>query len=1453
MWDWDRRFEMIGKRTLYGLAAAAVAGGLLLTGAFAQQDSEPGRIARFLQDSLSAPGRTVRIIGLSGALSSTPSVAEITVADAQGPWLILRDLRVEWRRTALVRRRLDIQSLRAGEIHMERRPIPMEAANSESGGDFSLPLAIAIERIEAPAIVLGQTVAGTAAMLSANGRIAVTGQSASATIDVRRLDAGGGQLKGTFEYDPGGNVLVAQASYFEPAGGLVASAVGLQGSPDLALALDGRGPLDNWRAGLTASANGAVIARGTGLIARNGEALDINASLDANIGTLAPKPVMDLVAGDSRLAFDLVRLGDGSVDIQSMSYRSEKVRLSVNGMLAPDFFPVRGQASLTLSDGGSPMALPLANAPSLTGLAIDADLGGEAGDQWNVQISADQVRANLGMPLSPGGGLNTIGRIEINADGVAQSLKDPQARTTSFTARAQANALSLADAALARAIGAGIGLSMEGRYRAGSGVGVAASRLETDHGTVSFTGDVGPGGASGQLAAVIDDLSKFGDLAKRDIAGSVQADVDGSVVFQGQQFDLSINANAVDARLGIARLDELLAGTTSISGRIAGQSGTTEIDGLNLSGDAFDARVDGEISQSLGLTLDATVKDLARLSERAKGELSLAGTLSGLPDGLDVDLNISLANGMIGARPLAITKGLVQGRVTGPDPSAQAEITADLGGIALDMTGALSGSQDGSRRFDDLAVRAGENRLNGAIVQAADGTFSGRLDLDAPDLAVLVPLVGIQLAGQVQGAVELAPNPTGQSARISGMAQNVSAAGLAIGQADLTGTAEDLFGSPALSGRMTASAVAAGGMAFDTLSASARQSGRETAFQIAGSGPLAEADIAGRLVPETDGTMVIALERGEVSREGVSAQIAQPTSITLREGAAALDNFIVEAGGGRIVLDGTAGGQLNLDAKLEALPASLVNGFAPDLGASGILSGTVRARGAAADPSIEFAASWVDAGVAASRDAGVGTFTIDASGRYEDQLVNLDAKGSGRPGLSFDVAGTVPVTPGGALDLSANGTIPMVLLQQRLAERGISVTGGLTAALAISGPVGQPTLAGSISGSGIGIVDPGTGVTLTDIGLDVQLDGQRLVIARLQGRSGRSGTVEATGDIGIAPGSGFPLNIAIRIRDGRYVNDELIIADINGDITVTGPAIAGPTISGRIDLTRAEITVPENLGGGASGIDVRHVNAPAGVRQTLAIALPRAKPKPGAQPGSQSAGGANLDIELDAPARIFVRGRGLDLELGGRVRLAGSTSDIVATGGFELRRGRLNILAQRITIDHGLLDFEGDLDPILDFSGSTISNSYTITVTVTGRASDPKIGFQSAPALPEDEVLAQLLFGQSLNDLSPIQLVTLANAAAELGGLGSGGGPLQRLRAASGLDNLDVVADQEGNAAVRAGRYVSDNIYLGVEQGSGAQSSRVTIDLDINKDFKARGALGNDGESSIGVFFEREY
>jgi len=144
-----------------------------------------------------------------------------------------------------------------------------------------------------------------------------------------------------------------------------------------------------------------------------------------------------------------------------------------------------------------------------------------------------------------------------------------------------------------------------------------------------------------------------------------------------------------------------------------------------------------------------------------------------------------------------------------------------------------------------------------------------------------------------------------------------------------------------------------------------------------------------------------------------------------------------------------------------------------------------------------------------------------------------------------------------------------------------------------------------------------------------------------------------------------------------------------------------------------------------------------------------------------------------------------------------------------------------------------------------------VKVSVSGYASDPKIDFTSTPALAQDEVLSRLLFKQGVQKLSPLQLAQLAGAAASLAGNG-GSSLLDDLRNSTGLDDLNLTTDSTGAAAVTAGRYITDKIYLGVQAGASGKN-RVTVNLDLAPGLKANAGTGADGDSGVGVLYEQDY
>jgi translocation and assembly module TamB len=191
-----------------------------------------------------------------------------------------------------------------------------------------------------------------------------------------------------------------------------------------------------------------------------------------------------------------------------------------------------------------------------------------------------------------------------------------------------------------------------------------------------------------------------------------------------------------------------------------------------------------------------------------------------------------------------------------------------------------------------------------------------------------------------------------------------------------------------------------------------------------------------------------------------------------------------------------------------------------------------------------------------------------------------------------------------------------------------------------------------------------------------------------------------------------------------------------------------------------------------------------------------------------------------------------------------------------LRRGSLDIVGKRLDFKEGQLTFEGgeQIDPYLDLTAETRAEDITVTAKVEGPARAPKIALSSVPDMPEDEILARLLFGKSAGALSPFELLQLAQATADLAGVNTGPGVLDRIRRSTGLDRLSLQeTDSAAGPSLSAGRYVSDRVYVGVSQGAKSASSAATVEIELTPNVKVESEVGAGGTGKAGINLEWDY
>ncbi|MDQ0313930.1 translocation/assembly module TamB domain-containing protein [Amorphus orientalis] len=1516
--------------------------------AFAQDSSEEDDrsfLTRFISEQLSAPNRQIRLSGIQGALSSNATIAEISVADDEGVWLRIVNASIQWNRTALFRRRLQIDRLAADRIEMTRRPLADESLPSPEATPFQvpeLPVAVILNELDVPQVTFGEPVFGLASELSVTGSLRLQSGELETDLDIKRQDGPGGELTLQASFSNETRRLALDLDLSEPADGVVANLLKLEGEPPIDLKVQGEGPLDNLDITMSLDADGDRLVSGAVRLRERTEGLGFEARLEGSIGELIAPEHREAFAGDGLVTLSGVSRTEGGFAIDSLDVRTDVLTLTASAATTSDGFLRRLTVDGELNDpDDGRLSLPGAPDATLQNGRISIAYGEADRQDWNGVVELTGIETDA----------VTVQTVRLVLGGLAENLDDPEARRVTFGVDGEVSGISSDDPGIEKAFGGAIRLDVDGSWQANRPITLTRAALSGNGLSASLSGTIQDAAFRGTIAVDAADLAPFSDVADRDLAGALNMRANGSVQPISGMFDLTLDGTADGLQIGMEPADQLLAGSTRITGRVARDENGLRTDTLRVESRNLALEANGGISsETADFRFDLALADLQLLTPEASGRLTARGTARGQEGVIDLSFDADVPSGTLSGRPLrdgelAFTGTLREGDLTGT-VSGSAFLDGHRVSLASDIA-----TQGDRRSLTGLEFVAGGTTLTGDLTQTEAGLFQGTLDLKAPDVSLAAALFLAEASGSVDAHIELSNTGERQDASVEAQVRDLVVEAAQIASADIQAEIEDLLGVPTVEGTIDGRDIVAAGYTVTTLQASANRDGESTDFTADAALSIGTTiAAAGRLTP-IDGGFRLQLSKADLAQGDLAARLTRTASLQIAGQTITIDGLALDVGGGRVSANGTIADTLDLTVDLASVPLSIANTIQPELGLGGTLTGTANVGGSRDNPDVTFSVDGREISAAQLRDAGLSALNVSArgtssanrlqidatvtspdgfrttargsvplgdgnldltialerfplsvlnaaapgqdlagaitgearvtgplanpaadftlsgsglsaaplndfgaaplelraSGSYANQILSLQSTEVGGPqGLSLSASGRVPLS-GGGLDLAVRGAVPLSLANRQLADRGTQVAGTLSFETRISGPLTDPRFNGSFSTAGAEVVDPETSVRLTDIVINGSIDGDRITLGTVRAAVAGGGGISASGTISIDPRAGFPADIRVNLDQARYVDEDFVVATVSGSLAMTGQLTRDPLVSGEIRIERAEIMIPDSIGGGAPPIDVTHIDPPAAVVTTLKRAkMIGGTPVPTSRPSV-----VQLDIRISAPNQIFVRGRGLDAELGGEVRLTGPLTNVQPVGGFRLIRGHLSIVGQRINFDEGTVTLIGDLDPFIDFSATTQGNGITVTVSVRGRVSNPEISFSSQPELPEDEVLAQLIFKRSLSELSATQIAQLAAAAAELAG-GGNTSLLNNLRQATGLDELDIVTDSEGNAAVQAGRYINENIYLGVEAGA-AGTTRGTVNLDITPSLKAKGSIGSDGDSSLGLFFERDY
>ena len=871
----------------------------------------------------------------------------------------------------------------------------------------------------------------------------------------------------------------------------------------------------------------------------------------------------------------------------------------------------------------------------------------------------------------------------------------------------------------------------------------------------------------------------------------------------GQPWRVTFDGRGRRLATGMGELDRLLGASPRLAVTAAYDDGQIAIDRARLTGSAGRANARGLIGGDGGLrlALDWNAEGPFGVGPVAiDGAMTGEGAITGTLSRPRADLTAQFAE--VAAGPLTLTDAdLVLSFRRGADASdGRVAVTADSNYGPARASGDFF-LTDGGVRLSGVDVNAGGVEAQGDIALVGGAPASADLTFTARQGAFLA-------SGEADGRVRLTEGAGSETAILDVTGRNVRFAGSSY-----------LIRTFDLEGRGTLNRL--------PFTLTADVSG-DTPVEFDGSGVYAR----------TDGAQTVTLSGDGRVRE-IAFNTRSPAVIALA-GDGRVARVDLGVGGGVLV------GELRQDSNAALIEANLTSvnlgSLSPDL--RGRVTGRVSLRGAGDDLSGSANMTLADL---RSVDAAEGLAvdgTLDA--RLMDNTLQLTARAVDADTVQATAELTLPVEASAApLRLAINRTRPMsgdvslsgqiqpiwdIFLggEQRLAGQ---VEGRAT----VAGSINDPQIRGTLDVRQGSFRDTVTGVRLNDLTLAARFDGESAAVETFTANDGSGGTVSGSGRMNLEQGSSS--SFTLDLSSFRLIDNEIATADASGPITVTRAEDGNIALRGRLNIDEAEIAANPVGGNGIVRMDVIEVNRPGGDPDTE-------EEDPDAERRGPSIG---LDINLRSPnGQVWVRGRGLNVEMNVNARVRGTLADPQLTGTARVVRGDYDFAGKRFVFDErGTVTLSTDIDRIrLDLRAVRDDPALTAEVRVTGTASSPEIELTSTPQLPQDEILSQVLFGRSASQLSAFEAAQLASGVASLAG-GGGFDVLGNLREFAGLDRLSFGGDASA-LTVAGGRYLTDDVYFEVI-GGGETGGAVQVEWQVRRNIAVTSRVEGDGDARLAI------
>ncbi len=1166
---------------------------------------------------------------------------------------------------------------------------------------------------------------------------------------------------------------------------------------------------------------------------------------------LLPDDIYNFLEDGIALQLALTYDTEGNIDVSQLFLEGAGLHLNVNGELHTR----QPQADLHLEarvDDAHPygilLGLPLAGALNVQGLLV----GDDNGSRFNLNMHGNELAFDT----------NRIQKIEFSIEGKTGAWPDTLLDQWEISTKGDIQGIQVADIDFSD-------MTVQAMFQGEGTTTIQVDTFTLTDGNLEITSQgswsAGDETALLETTMVIADITPWSQLIGQDVHGGLH-----------MQTTTTSNADTL-ARMDInLETTEIYGLPTSVS-EIIGVTPTLNAqlqfhEGILTLGSIVTELAQGRILLSGQINTDD--EQLAIRTELIFPELNIVmdsndyvrGRLDGRLE-LNGDFNALAVSGTINAQNFGMNAfhadnlalqvameglpGQLHGRL-------QCEISTQEVPLVLD---ARLESSLPEIHVPYLSIQAPDNYIEGSLrwnIESRQG--NAQLDVTMEHLSVFEAFTDFQLEGSITG--NIAMQATERTSSLDGTFElkDLTTPWVAAENTTAMVRATDLFNEPEGDLLIQAGAIQINDMYWSNVEFKADGNHESVQFATSGEGKYQT------LVPHRlYGTGQLQLSEGisavlhefEFSFDDKQYYLETPLDLKVFNGEILLKPLNMHLGGGTLAARFLqTPDSIDVDVTLRDLPLSLIQSFGLTP-----MKGQVQARlqvmGTPQNPQAIFSLD-IESLQLTDDDVNAPPLDLHLKTRLAESLLSGTVTGNAPESLTltgqFNIPFNISLAPfnftiptdsriDGRLDSEID--LASIPLMAGIEDHVLAGTTQIWAT--VSGFTENPLVQGEIILSDGRYENIEAGTILEAINLLVEAKPNKIELTRFSAEDGVGGSLQGHGEFNIQPEADFPFTINIDLSRARLIHRDDVSSHADGNVLIAG-STQEINVTGDLTIGPADITLPERLPPREMVVvEVKEINRPDDWA-----------PATGHTDTTQPFGPKiNLDIRTQIPNRVFVRGPGLDSEWNGHLHILGSGDDPRIQGQLNVMRGQLDFLGRRFMFAESIITFDASTppSPFLNVTATADAGDVVARLRMTGPFDTLQLDLESEPFLPQDEILARVMFGRNLSDITPMQAVQLARYASmfrgNVGGLGllsAGSGRMP------GLDRFDFRRGATAEeSAVGLGKYLSEEVYFEFEQGLTPESTKAKVNVDLSPQIKLEGEVSAGARSGIGIFWKRDY